>query len=168
MENSIKEQLLSDVPLGVFLSGGLDSSLIVSLMKINNMNIKTFNIGFDFISHDESKYANKVAKIFYTDHINHILSKKDILNISPDLPNTYSEPFADSSSIPTLLVSNIASKQIKVVLSGDGGDELFGGYNRYLYAHRFWKYYKLFPKNIRINLSRFFLKMIIFTCRIKM
>ena len=146
LQKSVKEQLLSDVPLGAFLSGGIDSSLIVSLMQKEQTNTKTYNIGFDFDSHDESRYAKEVAQILGTDHTNHIFSKDDILNLIPLLPQAYSEPFADSSSLPTMLVSKIASQNVKVVLSGDGGDELFGGYNRYLYANKYWKIYNLIPR----------------------
>jgi len=143
---SVKEQLMSDVPLGVFLSGGIDSSLIASIASKNVNSLQTFNIGFEFNAYDESKYAKKIANLLGTKHTEYQFSKKDVFDNLPKINSAYTEPFADSSSLPTMLVSKIASKKVKVALSGDGGDELFGGYNRYIYAHKYWKFFNLLPK----------------------
>ncbi len=143
IEQSVKSQLLSDVPVGAFLSGGNDSSLIVANMqKFQKTN--TFTIGFKESEHDESKSAAEIAKLLKTNHTSIVCSNKEALDIIPSINNAFSEPFADSSQIPTMLVSNLASKYVKVALSGDGGDEIFGGYNRYLIASRYWKFANLF------------------------
>tara|TARA_B100000989_G_scaffold299050_1_gene292527 strand:- start:12972 stop:14945 length:1974 start_codon:yes stop_codon:yes gene_type:complete len=149
LKNSVKKQLISDAPLGAFLSGGIDSSLIVSLMQEIQSQTKTFTIGFEDKDYDESLYANKIANTLSTDHENYKFSNSEVIKYIENIPSAYSEPFADSSQIPTLLVSNIAKQKVKVVLTGDGGDELFGGYNRYIYANKYWKYFKLFNSNFR-------------------
>ena len=146
---SVKQQLISDVPLGAFLSGGIDSSLIVSLMREYSNKVNTFSIGYEDEEYDESKYANKIANRLETNHNSYIFTKSEIINFIKNTSNVFSEPFADSSQIPTQLVSKIAKQQVKVVLTGDGGDELFGGYNRYLYANKFWKYFKYFNPSIK-------------------
>lgn len=129
---SVEERLLSDVPVGSFLSGGYDSSLIVGILsKKLNRNIDTFTIGFESKEYDESKHAKKIANYLGTSHHEIILQKKQIIQAATNIHNIYDEPFADSSQIPTYLVSEFASNHVKVVLSGDGGDELFAGYNRY-------------------------------------
>ena len=143
-------QQLSDVPIGAFLSGGIDSSLVVALMQKNSSSkIKTFNIGFDFDGYDESPYAEKIAKHLGTDHSSTKCTKAEAVKIIKSLPSAFAEPFADSSQIPTMLVSKIAKEQVSVVLSGDGGDELFGGYNRYLLSSSYWKILRLIPTSIR-------------------
>ena len=150
LEESIAQQQLSDVPIGAFLSGGIDSSLVVSLMQKNSSSkIKTFNIGFDFDAYDESPYAKKIAHHLGTDHHSTICTKAEAIKIIPSLPFAFAEPFADSSQIPTMLVSKIAKEQVSVVLSGDGGDELFGGYNRYLFSSSYWKILRRIPTPIR-------------------
>ena len=150
LEEAIAMQQLSDVPLGAFLSGGIDSSLVVALMQKNSSSrIKTFNIGFEFDTYDESPYALKIAKHLGTDHFSTTCTKAEALKIIPSLPIAFAEPFADSSQIPTMLVSKIAKEHVSVVLSGDGGDELFGGYNRYLLSSSYWKILRWVPASIR-------------------
>ena len=134
LEHSVSSQMLSDVPLGAFLSGGIDSSLIVSLMQKQSINpIKTFTIGFDdgvfnYIG-DESPFAKSVAKHLGTDHHELIVHSSDAQKVIPSLNEMYDEPFADSSQIPTHIVSKLAKEKVTVALSGDGGDELFNGYS---------------------------------------
>ena len=145
--------MVSDVPLGSFLSGGIDSSLITALMQKKSLNpIKTFNIGFQDKLLDESSYATSVAKHLGTEHHKVIFNNKDLLEFIPKITDVYDEPFADSSQLPTILLSKITSKKVKVVLSGDGGDELFSGYNRYNWVNKI-KYFYLLPKKIRNILS---------------
>ena len=142
LSKAIKSQLISDVPLGTFLSGGIDSSLVTSLMQKNSMNkVKTFTIGFEEKRFDESIFAKKIASILGTDHTEHIISMDDALKIIPKLPTIYDEPFADSSQIPTTLVSSITKKRVTVALSGDGGDEFFGGYNRHFRVPQLYQYF---------------------------
>ena len=143
---SVKDQMISDVPLGAFLSGGLDSSLIAGMMQsVSSIPIKTFTIGFDDPAYDESVYAEKVANYLETDHTTAFLQPKEAIDVIPELPNIYSEPFADSSQIPTYLVSKIAKQDVTVALSGDGGDEMFAGYNRYFWGENIWKYLSWMP-----------------------
>jgi len=150
LEDSIKMQLVADVPLGAFLSGGTDSSIIVGLMsRVSNSPIDTFTIGYkDMPFFDETSYAREVAKLHHTHHHEIILTSKDVLKTIPEVLTCFDEPFADSSAIPTYIVSRETKKQVKVALSGDGGDELFAGYRlytgEYLYSH-----YRLFPGILR-------------------
>ncbi len=131
LTKSVALRRLSDVPIGCFLSGGLDSSLVANIMaKQSNTPIKTFNISFDIGKYDESSYARIVAKDIKSDHIEHSITINAVKTLNR-LVDNFDEPFADSSQIPTFLVSEIARKYVTVVLSGDGGDELFGGYNWY-------------------------------------
>jgi len=131
--SSFQYRMISDVPVGVFLSGGYDSSLVAAILQKNNTSkIKTFNIGFEDPSYDESQYAEQVAQYLGTDHSSFLCTAKQAQDIIPELTHYYDEPFADSSQIPTFLVSKMTSSHVKVALSADGGDELFGGYSRNL------------------------------------
>ena len=124
---SVKSQLISDVPLGAFLSSGIDSSLIVSMMQKIQSNTKTFTIGYENKIYDESNQSRKIAEFLETDHSSYIFSNQEIIKFIKNSSSVFSEPFSDSSQLPTLLVSKLAKQKVKVVLSGDGGDELFGG-----------------------------------------
>ena len=146
LEKVITMQSLSDVPLGAFLSGGVDSSAIVALMqKQSKKPIKTFTIGFEDPDFDESTFASEVASHLKTDHSELLVTAKDAQSIIPDLPHFYDEPFADYSQIPTYFVCKSAKQAVTVSLSGDAGDELFGGYNRYLMAPRLWSKFSKVP-----------------------
>ena len=116
--------------------------------------IKTFTIGFSENNFDESKYAKEISKIIGTEHYEKILSPKETLSLVPNLPDIYDEPFADSSQIPTILLSQFTKNRVKVSLSGDGGDELFGGYNRYFWVSKIWKYFSWLPFEIRILIGK--------------
>ena len=141
LNSTIKLQQISDVPLGAFLSGGIDSSIIASIMQSNNTNkIKTFTISLENKDFDESHNAALVSEALGTDHNQIPIGPKDVLNLLPNISKIYDEPFADSSQIPTYFVSKFASSQVKVCLSGDAGDELFGGYNRYIWSLKYSKF----------------------------
>jgi asparagine synthase (glutamine-hydrolysing) len=156
LNESIKQQMISDVPLGAFLSGGIDSSLIVSMMQENSMSkVKTFTVGFENKDYDESPYAKKVANHLGTDHTEVILKPEQALGVIPNLPSIYSEPFADSSQIPTYLVSKVAKSHVTVSLSGDGGDELFAGYNRYFWGEKIWNKASWAPFWVRRSAGNF-------------
>lgn len=160
IKTSVVEQSVSDVPLGCFLSGGIDSSLIAStLQNSTSKKINTFTIGFQNDKFDESKYAKKVANYLGTNHNEFILEPQEALNIIYELPNIYSEPFADASQIPTALISrNIKNAGITVALSGDGGDEIFGGYVRHYMVPNLWKKMKLLPFSLRKKIGEIILK----------
>ena len=155
---SVRIQSVADVPLGAFLSGGIDSSLIAALMQGQTTKpIKTFTIGFEEEGYSEAVYAKAVAEHLHTDHTEIYLNASQAMEVIPQLPTLYDEPFADSSQIPTFLVAQMARQYVTVALSGDGGDELFGGYNRYLWAPKIWRKIAWLPFVIRQQLSRLLL-----------
>lgn len=137
LRDAIRLRLRSDVPYGAFLSGGLDSSLVVAMMQQETRQpVRTFTIGFAEKSHDESTYAREVARHIGTLHAERILSAQEVIDLVPTITRIHDEPFADSSSVPTTLLARFARENVTVALSGDGGDELFGGYPRYFWAGR--------------------------------
>jgi asparagine synthase (glutamine-hydrolysing) len=147
---AVEAQSLADVPLGAFLSGGVDSSAIVALLQSQcSQRVKTFTMGFDEAGFDESPHARKVANHLGTDHHEVRVSSKMVQDVIPSLPWIYDEPFADSSQIPTHLVCKAARRHVTVALSGDGGDELFGGYNRYFWGPRVWNRLSWLPFPLR-------------------
>lgn len=150
LTKAIESQLISDVPIGTFLSGGIDSSIITSIIsKKLSKNISTFTIGFEEKIFDESKYAKEIANYLGTNHNELIINEKIALNEVPSILSNNDEPFADSSIIPTKILSRFTSEKIKVVLSGDGGDELFGGYNRYVLIDKISKIFFNIPSNLK-------------------
>jgi len=154
LTEAVQSQLITDVPLGAFLSGGVDSSVIVSLMqKLSSSPVKTFTIGFEESAFNEAIYAKEVSRHLGTEHHELYVTSSDAFKVIPHLPTLYDEPFADSSQIPTYLVSKLARESVTVSLSGDAGDELFGGYNRYLWGSRVWNKVRWMPLIMRQTLG---------------
>lgn len=152
--DAVRRCMISDVPLGAFLSGGIDSSTVVALMQANSSQpVRTFTIGFADAGFDEATHAKSVAAHLGTLHNELYVSDKDLLNIVPRLSYYFDEPFADPSQIPTFLLSQLTHQQVSVALSGDGGDELFGGYSRYFQAQRLWKAFAWIPLSVRPKMA---------------
>ena len=138
--SAFQYRMVADVPVGIFLSGGYDSSTVSALLQANSYSkLKTFTIGVPDIGLNEAPYAKDIAKHLGTDHYEINCTEKEAIDMVKDLAFFYDEPFADSSSIPTTLVSKMARKEVTVALSADGGDEIFGGYNRYDYMAKYGK-----------------------------
>lgn len=155
LSQSVRDRMLADVPLGAFLSGGVDSSLVVALMQQqSDRPVRTFSVGFDDHRYDESGHAEAVAKHFGTEHLTLQATSAMALDLVPGLADLYDEPFADSSQLPSVLISKLTREHVTVALSGDGGDELFGGYNRHLWVPRIWRKLKPLPLPMRRALGR--------------
>jgi asparagine synthase (glutamine-hydrolysing) len=154
LERAVRSRMVADVPIGAFLSGGVDSSMIVAMMqRLSSHPVRTFTIGFGDASFDEAPFARQVAAHLRTDHTEVYVNGADALAVVPQLPQMYDEPFADSSQIPTFLVSRMARSQVTVSLSGDGGDELFYGYERYIRGARLTRGARRMPRFLRQGIA---------------
>ena len=157
LTDSVKIRLVADVPLGTFLSGGIDSSLIVAIaQKVASQPVQTFTIGFEEQAYDESRYATAIAERLGAPQVTHVVSAAEAQSVIPQLPAIYDEPFADPSQIPTFLVSKLARERVTVCLSGDGGDELFGGYNRYQHIERIRNKIAWCPRSVRKPIAQLY------------
>lgn len=156
LRDAVRLRMVADVPLGAFLSGGVDSSSVVALMQsLSHQPVHTFSIQNETHQYDEGPAARAVARHLNTHHTAFTVTPRDALDVIPQLPTMYDEPFADSSQIPTFLVSKLARRDVTVALSGDGGDELFGGYTRHVWGPRVWAAESWLPNALRERVSHF-------------
>jgi asparagine synthase (glutamine-hydrolysing) len=150
LDRAVRRRLVADVPLGAFLSGGVDSSLVVaSMARQSRERVRTFSLGHEDVAYDEASAAEAVARHLGTEHVSLRPSARDILAAAVEMPRVYDEPFADSSQVATYLVAKLARATVTVALSGDGGDELFAGYNRHAWAPHVWRVSRLVPRGVR-------------------
>ncbi len=155
LSSAVKEQMIADVPVGVLLSGGIDSSLITFLMqKHSSKPINSFTVSFEEKEYNEANYAKNISKFLGTNHNDLRVQPEDALDIIPNLPEFYDEPFGDSSQIPTSLICKLTRQHVKVCLTGDAGDEFFGGYNRYFWVNLIWKHFGWIPVSFRSPLFK--------------
>ena len=151
--------MTSDVQVGSFLSGGTDSSLITSIMSsLSEKKIETFSVSINKPGYNEGDYANNISKYLKTNHNQIVVGENDLINQTKNLSNMYDEPFADSSQIPTSIISKYASTKVKVILSGDGADEYFCGYNRYLGIKKITKFFEVLPFKIRFLVGQILIR----------
>jgi len=154
LSSCVQDRLISDVPIGAFLSGGIDSSAVVALMqKLRGAPVQTFTIGFEEAGFDEAGYAKKIAAHLGTDHHELYIGAQEALSLIPQMSQIYDEPFADPSAIPTAILSRFTRENATVALSGDGGDEMLGGYNRHIAAPDLWNRMKFLPRGLRVKLA---------------
>ncbi|MBI4902866.1 MAG: asparagine synthase (glutamine-hydrolyzing) [Acidobacteria bacterium] len=155
LRDCVRARMVSDVPIGAFLSGGIDSSVVVAMMQESGMPAaRTFTIGFHDQNYNEAGYSRAVAKHLGTHHTELTVTPAEAMATIPNLASIYDEPFADASQIPTTIVSSLARRAVSVVLTGDGGDEVFGGYTRYFWAHKLWRVLGGIPLPVRASLNR--------------
>ena len=155
LKRSVRQMLRSDAPLGAFLSGGVDSSTVVALMKAESAApVRTFSIGFHEKGYDEAHHAREMARHLETEHTELYAGPGEALEVIPHLPRLYDEPFADPSQIPTHLLCALTREHVTVALSGDGGDELFGGYNRYFWAPHVWRWSNRLPERLKARITK--------------